>query len=226
MKMINGIKWAVVIACIGFMAFTVQPAKADFIFNISTGNPAISGYPGPYATVDVNLVDATHATITFTSLTNSGNIYLFGDGSSVGVNVNAASWTLGPVTGSNAGTGFTPATFSNAGSQNVNGFGIFNQVIDSDDGFTHSSDSISFSLTDTSGTWANAMAVLLANSGGSLAEAHIFVTSSPADASNGALATGFAANGTETVPDSGTTVALLGLALVAIGSLRSKFSRN
>ena len=226
MKMINVTKWAVVIACAGFVAFAVQPAKADFIFNISTGNPALSGYAGPYATVDVNLVDATHATITFTSLTNSGHIYLFGDGSSVGVNVNATSWTLGPVTGSNAGTGFTPGPWTSAGSQNVNGFGIFNQVIDSDDGFTSSSDHISFSLTNTSGTWANAMAVLLANSGGSLAEAHIFVTLDPANAQNGALATGFAANGTETVPDSGTTVALLGFALVGIGFLRSKFSRN
>ena len=224
MKITNVTKWVVVIACAGFMGFTVEPAKADFIFNLSTGNPAISGLPGPYATVDVNLVDATHATITFTSLTNSGNIYLFGDGSTVGVNVNAASWTLGLVTGSNAGTGFTPATFSNAGSQNVNGFGIFNQVIDSDDGFTSSSDHISFSLTNTSGTWANAMAVLLANSGGSLAEAHIFVTSFPADAQNGALVTGFAANGTETVPDSGSTVLLLGAALSAIGLVRRKLS--
>jgi hypothetical protein len=227
MKMINATKWVVVIACIGFMALTVQPAKADSItFNLSTGNPAISGYPGPYASVLVNRTSTTTATITFTSLTNSGRIYLFGDGSSVGVNVNAASWTLGAITGSNAGTGFTPATYNDAGSQNVNGFGIFNQVIDSDDGFTHSSDSISFSLTDTSGTWASAMAVLLANSGGSLAEAHIFVTSDPDNAQNGALATGFAANGSETVPDSGTTVALLGFALVGIGFLRSKFSGN
>src|SRR6266576_2005122 len=196
MKIVNVTKWAVVIACIGLMAFTVQPAKADTItYSLTTGNSAISGYPGPYASVLVNRTTTTTATITFTSLTNSGNIYLFGDGSTVGVNVNAASWTLGPVTGSNSGTGFTPATFSTAGSQNVNGFGIFNQVIDSDDGFTHSSDSVSFSLTDTSGTWASAMAVLLANSGGSLAEAHIFVTADPANASNGALATGYAANG-------------------------------
>jgi len=226
MKMINVTKWAVVIACAGFVALTVQPAKADFIFNLSTGNPAISGYAGPYATVDVNLVDSTHATITFTSLTNSGNIYLFGDGSSVGVNVNATSWTLGTITGSNAGTGFSPGPWSNGGSGNVNGFGVFNQTINSDDGFTSSSDHISFSLTDTSGTWANAMAVLLANGGGSLAEAHIFVTSFPANAQNGALVTGFAANGIETVPDSGTTVALLGFALIGIGFLRSKFSTN
>jgi len=226
MTMINLTKWAVVIACAGFMAFTVQPAKADSItFDLTTGNSAISGYPGPYASVLVNRTSTTTATITFTSLTNSGKIYLFGDGSTVAVNVNAASWTLGPVAGSNAGTGFTPATYSNAGSQNVDGFGIFNQTIDSDDGYTHSSDTVSFSLTDTSGTWANAMAVLLANDRGSLAAAHIFVTAYPANAANGALATGFAGNGTTTdVPDSGSTVLLLGAALSAIGLVRRKLS--
>jgi len=223
MTMINLTKWAVVIACAGFMAFTVQPAKADSItFDLTTGNSAISGYPGPYASVLVNRTSTTTATITFTSLTNSGNIYLLGGVGSVAVNVNATSFTLGPITGSNAGTGFTPGPYSDGGSGNEDGFGSFNQTINSFDGYTHSSDSISFSLTDTSGTWASAMAVLLANSGGSLAAAHIFVTADPANGSNGALATGFAANGT--VPDSGTTVALLGFALVGIGSLRSKFS--
>ena len=223
MTMINLTKWAVVIACAGFMAFTVQPAKADSItFDLTTGNSAISGYPGPYASVLVNRTSTTTATITFTSLTNSGNIYLLGGVGSVAVNVNATSFTLGPITGSNGGTGFTPGDWSDGGAGNEDGFGSFNQTIDSFDGYTHSSDSISFSLTDTSGTWASAMAVLLANSGGSLAAAHIFVTADPANGSNGALATGFAANGT--VPDSGTTVALLGFALVGIGSLRSKFS--
>jgi len=223
MKMINLTKWAFVIACIGFMAFTAQPAKADSItFDLTTGNSAISGFTGPYASVLVNRTSATTATITFTSLTADGNIYLLGDGGSVAVNVNATSFTLGPITGSNAGTGFTPGPYSDGGSGNEDGFGSFNQTINSFDGYTHSSDSISFSLTDTSGTWASAMAVLLANSGGSLAAAHIFVTADPANGSNGALATGFAANGT--VPDSGTTGALLGFALVGIGSLRSKFS--
>ncbi len=69
-------------------------ASADSVFNLDTGNSAISGYTGPYASVDVNLTSATMATITFTSLTNSGNIYLMGGGGSVGVNVNA---TVGPL---------------------------------------------------------------------------------------------------------------------------------
>jgi len=210
MKIINVTKWAVVIACIGFMAFTVQSTKADiFSFNLTNGNSAISGYPGPYASVLVNRLTTTTATITFASLINSGNIYLFGDGSTVAVNVNAASWTLGTIIGTNAGVGFSPGPFSDAGSQNVDGFGIFNQTIDSFAGFTHSSDTVTFTLTDTSGTWSSAANVLTPNSHGALAAAHIFVTEFPAVASNGALATGFAAN----VPEPGT------VGLVALGAL-------
>jgi hypothetical protein len=217
----NKIKYiaAVLIAVAGF---GLPQAKADtFSFNISVGNPAISGYPGPYASVLVNRTDSTHATITFTSLTAAGNQYLFGDGSSVAVNVNASTWTLGTITGSNVGTGFTPGPYSDGGSGNVDGFGVLNQTINSFDGFTHSSSTISFSLTGGAGTnWTNAMSVLIANNQGVFAAAHIYVTAFPANASNSALATGFAANGGGQVPDGGTTVMLLGAALGALGMAR------
>jgi hypothetical protein len=168
-------------------------AWADSIsFNLIAGNSAISGFPGPYASVTVNRTSSTMATITFSSLTNSGNIYLLGDGGTAAVNVNATSWTVGTITGSNGGTGFTPGPYSNAGAGTEDGFGSFNQTIDTFDGYTHSSDTVSFTLTDTSGTWASASSVLTGNSGGFLAAAHIFVTTSPANASTGALATGFA----------------------------------
>ncbi len=177
----------------------------------------------PYVSVTVNRTNSTHATITFTSLTAAGNIYLMGDGSSVAVNVNATSWILSNVTGSNSGTGFTPGPYSNGGSGNVDGFGAFNQRINSFDGFGHSSSTIRFTLSNTSGSWVNAAAVLAANSGGSLAAAHIFVTVSPANAANGALSTGFAANGGQ-VPDGGATVMLLGVALGALGMVRRYLS--
>jgi VPDSG-CTERM motif len=211
----------IAVACIG-----LQQGKADSIsFNLSVGNSAISGYTGPYASVTVNRTSGTTATITFTSLTNSGNIFLMGDGSSVAVNVNAASWTLGTITGSNAGAGFSPGPYSNSGSGQVDGFGVLNQTITSFDGFKHSSSTITFSLTNTSGgKWASANQVLIANASGVFAAAHIFVTSYPANARNSALVTGFAANTGAGVPDGGSTVMLLGAALGALGIARRYLS--
>lgn len=171
----------------------VGTASADIqIYDLTTFN--VAGYTGPYVQLEVNRTSSTTADITFTSLTNSGNIYLMGAQGAVAVNVNATSWTLGTITGSNAGTGFSPGPWTDGGSGNEDGWGTFNQTINSFGAFTHSSDTISFSLTNTSGTWASATSVLLDNgtTGGGIAAAHILVTSSPADASNTALATGYA----------------------------------
>jgi hypothetical protein len=215
-------KSATPVVCLAVFAclFTLgaPPASADtFTFDLGSPNTAISGFAGPYASVLVDLTSPTTATITFTSLTNAGNIYLLGDGGTVDVNVNATSWTLSGITGSNAGTGFTPGPWSDGGSGNVDGFGDFNQTIDSFDGFTHSSDTISFTLTNTGGTWANAASVLTPNGDGADAAAHIFVTSSPANAANGALATGFAAGPGTTIPSpEPSSLSMLGIGVLGL----------
>jgi hypothetical protein len=205
---------------IGIAGFGLPQAKADVCnFCLTVGNTGINGFSGPYATVQINLINSTTATITFTSSVVNGNIYLFGDGGSVAANVNAASFSVSNIVGTNGGIGFSPGPFSTS-SGNEDGFGSFNLKIDSFDGFTHSSDSITFTLTNLSGTWADCHDVLTANNAGFILGAHIFVTLAPANAANGAVATGFAVNGPCAIPDGGATVMLLGAALGALGMAR------
>jgi len=222
----NKIKYiaAVLIALAGL---GLQQAKADtFISSLNQGNTAISGFTGPYGTVTITTNGTNQATVTFTSNTVAGNTYLFGDGSSVALNVSVATFSVSGISGSNAGTGFTPGGWTSVGAGNVDGFGVFNLRIRSFDGFTHSSDTITFTLTNTAGVWGSAASVLALNANGFDAAAHIFVTTSPANASNSALATGFAGEGAQGhVPDGGTTVMLLGAGLSALGLVRRLVKR-
>src|SRR6266480_2932440 len=106
----NKIKYiaAILIAIAGL---GLQQANA-FTSDLNAGNTAIAGFTGPYGTVTINLENSTTATVTFTSNTVAGNIYLFGDGGSVALNVNATTFSVSGITGSNRGTGFTPGPFS------------------------------------------------------------------------------------------------------------------
>ena len=207
----------IAIACFG-----LQQAKAVTVYSLTVGNSAISGYPPPYGSASVTLVGST-ATITFTAANTAAYQYLFGDGGSVAVNVNGA-FTLGSITGTHLpGFGFQAGEgYSNGGASNQDGFGSFNLTINSSQGYTDASNSITFSITQTSGTpWlADGSNVLIANAQGATVAAHIFVTSFPANVTNSALATGFAANTGAVVPDGGTTVMLLGAALGALGMAR------
>jgi hypothetical protein len=208
---------AVLIALVGF---GLQQAGATAVptSTIGTPNDDISGFTGPYGFVNIVLTSSTTATVTFTSNTVGGNIYLMGDSSSADLNVDASSFTVSGISGTNAGTGFTPGPFSLAKAGQVDGFGTFNLRIDSFDGFTHSSDTITFTVTNTGGTWTSATNVLAPNGLGFDAAMHVFVTASPAVASAGAVATGFAGEtGVPGVPDGGTTAMLLGAALSALG---------
>ena len=87
---------------------------------------------------------------------------------------------------------------------------------------------VSFTLNNLLGTWSGAGDVLVANADGFDAVAHIFVTSSPANADNGASVTGFAGEtgGTVTTPGGGATAALLGLDLVGLAGIRARFGRK
>lgn len=208
------------------------PAQADFAtYSLGTGNSAISGYPAPYGSVTVDLTDSTHATITFANDTVSGYEYLFGATGAIGINVNATSFNAPTTTAGFALTqdpGFSPASVTGTGSGSEDGFGTFNYSVALFDGYPHSVTGATFTITDTSGTWSSAADVLKANSGGYSVAAHIFVTSSPANANNTALATGYAANSQGPVvssvpePTSLTLWSLMGLAGLVYGRRRKR----
>ena len=196
------------------------PATADFI--IGTPNVALSPFTGPYVSVAVTLNGAgDQATITATSLTNGAFTYLMGDGSSFGLNTNGAV-TVGLITG----TPGTHGAYTLSGPGNVSSFGTFNFIIDTFDGFSDTSDSITFTLTKVSGTWANEDDVFTANNKGFFGEAHIFVASPECTNTQGApvaCVTGFAGNGEgpppQETPEPGI-LSLLGIGLLAAGATR------
>jgi hypothetical protein len=221
-------------------------AWADTLsFDLTTPNAAMTPYPSPYATVFIDRIDAFTANVTFTGGTPTGYAYLFGDGSSVALNVNASSFSVDTIAGSNPYPNFSTAAFNVVnppGTSNINGFGSFNMVIDSgklnngnfsNGGFKETSQVITFTLHNLdSGTgWTSVSQVLIANTGGSTAAAHPFVCQNdstvPCDEKNGALATGFVANGSE-VPEPRiiSLLAALGGLLAMVGIYRRRQSAN
>jgi hypothetical protein len=207
--------------CVGSCAvLTVGSAQA---YSLDLGNSALSGITGPYGSVDVSLSDPTHAVITFTAGVVDGKQFLFGADGTADFNVNATSFTATFGSFSQL-LGFSAPTITSGGSGNVSSFGVFNQTFNGFDGFTHATTTLTFNVTDTSGTWASPDNVLAANASGYSVAAHIFVTPFPGDANNTASVTGFAADGSPTVPDGGTTAAMLGAALSVFGLIRRKLN--
>ena len=202
----------------------VSGAFADTISStLDTGNTALAGITGPFGTVSVDLTSSTTAMITFTAASG----FLSGASSAADANINATSWAISALTGT-ALSGFSGPTLSDGGSGNVDGFGVINQTLNEFDGFTSALSSISFTVTNTGGTWASAANVLTANASGFDAAAHIFVcgnadNSAPGDcvASNGAFVTVFAAESAMTTPEP-SSLLLLGAGALSLLRLRKK----
>ncbi len=194
-------------------------AWADvFSFDLYIPNTAISGYPSPYAGVTVDLTSPTTANITFVRDDN----YFLMDSGIVDVNVNATSWSLSAISGTSPGLPFSGVQLTDGGSGNVDGFGVFNQTLNNKDGFDWALTAVSFTITNTSGTWGGAGEVLTANADGYLAAAHIAVPKGTPSPSNGTLATGFATGDGKSVPEP-SLVILLGLGFGAVSLLAYRF---
>lgn len=197
------------------------------VYTIDVGNSALSPYLPPYATATVNLVDSTHANVTFQSLSHDGYVFLMGSAQGIDVNVNATSFAVSNLTWANVYSGFLDpgAGTYTVGSGNVSTFGLFNTVIDFFDGFKNTASMFSFSLTNTSGTWASAASVLTPNASGNSAAIHGFICADPTCTKQaGAVATGFASDGvTPPIPEAETyAMLLLGLMFLGFTTLRGR----
>jgi hypothetical protein len=139
------------------LAIAGVPAHADIaVYTLTQFN--VPGFTSPFGTVTVNRTSTTTATLTYDAAAG----YVFIDGGAAAANINATTWTLGSISGT-PGAGFGVATYSDGGAGNEDGWGSFNQTINQSDGFADGSVQIVFSITDTSGTWADAASVLIAN---------------------------------------------------------------
>jgi len=138
-------------------------------------------------------------------------MFLFGKVSIGAVQVNSGEFNA---SGLSAG-------ISDAGAGNVSDFGNFNQTFNGPNPVSSAVSSFSFTINNTAGAWASSADVLTMNSSGFHAAAHVIVM----DQTGAAVVTGFVGDGSGSLPDGGTTLALLGFALVGIESLRRNLKK-
>src|SRR5262249_37291401 len=102
------IKRLLVVAAAAAIGLWGSAAHATFTFMLGGSNLG-GGFTGPFAQVAVTATTTTSASITFTSLTNGGFLYLLGGQGAAGLNVNGVFSATALATGP-GGAGFTAPT--------------------------------------------------------------------------------------------------------------------
>lgn len=207
--------WSWLLAVAAAWAIAASSAQAGIIYYLDQPNSDLTGFTGPYGTVEITLIDSTHADILFQSNTVG---YLFGAQGAVAINVNANSFSMSNLTGDLA---FTNGSLSAGNPGNEDGFGSFNQTINADGGYANAYTSVSFQIinNDSGGSWSSANDVLALNKTGFAVAAHIFVSGGSASGTSG-----YAADGAQPTPEpaSLTLWGMMALGGVACSRWRKK----
>lgn len=153
--------WLIVVFMLLFLLMAGNAGAS--LITLDQGNSAISGYPGPYATVSVDVTDSTHATITATALSQPQPtptyFYRMGDGSMLALNVTGTVALDGTFSwGGSLGTPAPALVTTPPSTQQVDSWGRFNVIVDDQanpDGAGTAVQSLTFTLQRTDGgQWA------------------------------------------------------------------------
>ena len=199
MKCVLAVLFAALICVSLAPSASASPSCAGFDSLLNVSEQTVAGATSgiTFGDVCVTLTSSTTASITFTALNN----YLFLAAQMADVQVNAGSFTLGTTITESPHASLA----SDGGSNNVNGYGVFNQTIDNFDGAADAESTFTFTLTNNRGTWASAANVLAANTKGFDAAAHVICkntgTACDTAGSNGGGLTFFVAENAAAVPE-------------------------
>ena len=160
-------KWACAIGlCLAMAPFAAADMYTEDLSIVGAGLSCSPACTGPYVSMTVDRTSPTIATITFDALSNSTYQYLIGDdGQALALEVNATSASVSGISATQL-PGFTSISYSPVYSFTPPGtgydsLGYFNVLLDGTGaGYNTAATSISFTLTDNSGTWASVFDVL------------------------------------------------------------------